>query len=185
MKLVKMAAWVAGAIVVVLIAAGIAFVLLFDANSFKSRIEQAAKERTGRTLTLEGKVGISFYPSLGAAVGRAKKDRIAIGVGDGAIGGEVVGQHAFGERLLRGVRAEPDELPGGRHEIGGFLTRGRFLGMDEVSPDHHLPKIEIPLGRVRGSAELPAGVTSGEEVNELKQSVEHPKRHQQRVLQHT
>jgi AsmA protein len=72
MKIAKLAAWVLGAIVLLLIAVGVAFALLFDANAFKSRIEQAAKERTGRTLTLEGKVGLSFFPSIGAALGRAK-----------------------------------------------------------------------------------------------------------------
>ena len=72
MKLVKIAAWGIGAVVLLLLAAAMAFALLFDANAFKVRIEQAAKERTGRTLTLEGNVGISFFPSIGASLGRAK-----------------------------------------------------------------------------------------------------------------
>jgi AsmA protein len=42
----------------------------FDPNQYKPRIVQAVKERTQRTLKLEGNIGLSFWPSIGAKIGK-------------------------------------------------------------------------------------------------------------------
>src|SRR5437773_2533061 len=53
-----------------LLAAGIlVFALTFDPNRYKDDIERMAKERTGRTLKLQGELKLVFFPSLGAGVG--------------------------------------------------------------------------------------------------------------------
>src|SRR6267143_3691827 len=55
--------------VVALVAAGIVvFALTFDPNRYKDDIERIAKERTGRTLKLQGELKLAVFPSLGAAV---------------------------------------------------------------------------------------------------------------------
>src|SRR5882672_9278696 len=55
--------------VVALVAAGIVvFALTFDPNRYKDDIERIAKERTGRTLKLQGELKLVFFPSLGASV---------------------------------------------------------------------------------------------------------------------
>ncbi|MGH8634645.1 MAG: AsmA family protein [Burkholderiales bacterium] len=43
----------------------------FDPNQYKPQIVQAVKERTQRTLKLEGDIGLSFWPSIGAKIGKA------------------------------------------------------------------------------------------------------------------
>jgi AsmA protein len=56
---------------VVLIAGG-AFVFLstLDLNQYKPQIEQAVKDRTGRTLKLQGDIKAALFPSLGADVAK-------------------------------------------------------------------------------------------------------------------
>ena len=60
---------------VALVLAGVAAVAYiaatFDPNQYKPQIVAAVKERTGRTLSLEGDIALSFFPTLGAKVGKA------------------------------------------------------------------------------------------------------------------
>src|SRR3989442_15856691 len=57
-----------GGVVVLLVAVVLVFALTFDPNRYKDDIERMAKERTGRTLKLQGELKLAFFPSLGAAV---------------------------------------------------------------------------------------------------------------------
>jgi len=62
--------WLAlGAVVAFLAAAVLVFALSFDPNRYKDGIERMARERTGRTLKLQGELKLAFFPSLGAGVG--------------------------------------------------------------------------------------------------------------------
>src|SRR5258706_90732 len=70
MKILKPLLLAAGGIVV-LIALVIAVVAAtFDPNKYKPEIVAAVKDRTGRTLAIEGNLGLSFFPSIGIAVGK-------------------------------------------------------------------------------------------------------------------
>jgi AsmA protein len=40
----------------------------FDPNQYKPQIVELVKERTGRTLTMEGRIGLTFFPKIGAEV---------------------------------------------------------------------------------------------------------------------
>jgi len=58
--------------IVVLIVIVIAIVAAtFDPNKYKPEIVAAVKDKTGRTLAIEGNLGLSFFPGIGIAVGRA------------------------------------------------------------------------------------------------------------------
>jgi len=58
--------------IVVLIVLVIAIVAAtFDPNKYKPEIAAAVKDKTGRTLAIEGNLGLSFFPSIGIAVGKA------------------------------------------------------------------------------------------------------------------
>jgi AsmA protein len=62
--------WLAlGGVVTVLAAVVLVFALAFDPNRYKDDIERMARERTGRTLRLQGELKLAFFPSLGASVG--------------------------------------------------------------------------------------------------------------------
>jgi AsmA protein len=70
MKILKYALFVLGGLVI-LIGAVLALVAAtFDPNQYKPQIVQAVKERTQRTLKLEGDIGLSFWPSIGAKIGK-------------------------------------------------------------------------------------------------------------------
>ncbi|MGH8661884.1 MAG: AsmA family protein [Burkholderiales bacterium] len=43
----------------------------FDPNQYKPQLVQAVKDRTQRTLKLEGDIGLSFWPGIGAKIGKA------------------------------------------------------------------------------------------------------------------
>jgi len=63
---------IAFGVLVVLVIGVIAYVsATFDPNQYKPQIVKAVKERTQRTLTLDGDIRLSFWPSIGAKVGRA------------------------------------------------------------------------------------------------------------------
>lgn len=57
---------------VVLVGAALAYVAAtFNPNQYKPQIVQAVKEKTQRTLTLDGDIALSFWPSIGAKIGKA------------------------------------------------------------------------------------------------------------------
>src|SRR5437899_6799102 len=62
--------WLALVVVADPLVAGILFfALTFDPDRDKGDSERIAKERTGRTLRLQGELKLAFFPSLGAGVG--------------------------------------------------------------------------------------------------------------------
>src|SRR6266849_5516108 len=61
--------WLAlGGVVALLVAGVLVFALTFDPNRYKDDIERMARERTGRTLRLQGELKLAFFPSLGAGI---------------------------------------------------------------------------------------------------------------------
>jgi len=71
MKFLKILLIVAGVLLVV-IAAGVAYVAsTFDPNQYKPQIIKAVKEHTQRTLKLDGDITLSFFPGIGARLGKA------------------------------------------------------------------------------------------------------------------
>jgi AsmA protein len=63
--------WIAGIVgVLVLLAVAVVAIVAatFDPNQYKPQIVNLVKERTGRTLTMEGKIGLTFFPKIGAEV---------------------------------------------------------------------------------------------------------------------
>lgn len=52
-----------------LIAAAIALTFIFDPNQYKGQIIQLVKEKTGRELRIDKKIGWSFFPQLGVEAG--------------------------------------------------------------------------------------------------------------------
>jgi len=71
MKPLKYALYAAGGVLVLLVAAALVLTLVFDPNQFKPEIEKLARDATQRTLKLEGRLGLSFFPSLGVSLGKA------------------------------------------------------------------------------------------------------------------
>ena len=56
---------------VVALAVTLGLAATFDPNAYKPQIVQAVKDRTQRTLKLEGDIKLAFWPSIGARIGKA------------------------------------------------------------------------------------------------------------------
>jgi AsmA protein len=70
MKILRYALIAVAALLVLAIGGAVVFLLTFDPNRYKAQIEQTVKERTGRTLRLQGDLKVAIFPSLGADVSR-------------------------------------------------------------------------------------------------------------------
>src|SRR6266850_5383353 len=68
-KLVKYLWLSLGGVAALLVAVVLVLAVTFDPNRYKDDIERIAKERTGRTLKLQGELKLAVFPSLGAGVG--------------------------------------------------------------------------------------------------------------------
>lgn len=83
MKLIKYLVIAVVVLVVVFIAGAVVLVTTFDPNDYKEQIVSAAKDATGRDLTLSGDLGFTFFPKLGVKLGQASLSN-AEGFGDQA-----------------------------------------------------------------------------------------------------
>jgi AsmA protein len=66
---IKWTAIVGGALLALGAVCGLLLRLLFDPNDYRTRIELAFNERTGRVLELEGKLGLRLLPQLAVSTG--------------------------------------------------------------------------------------------------------------------
>ena len=70
MKTLKWIAWIVGGLILLLIVVVAIVAATFDPNEYKPQIVNLVKERTGRTLTMDGKIGLTFFPKIGVEVER-------------------------------------------------------------------------------------------------------------------
>ncbi len=68
-KLLRLVVFALGGLVLLLVAAAIILPLVIDPNDFKDEIAAAVESKTGRTLSMEGDIGLSVFPWLGLDVG--------------------------------------------------------------------------------------------------------------------
>jgi AsmA protein len=71
MKVLKILLLAAGGIVMLIVLVIGIVAATFDPNKYKPEIVAAVKDKTGRTLAIEGNLGLSFFPSIGIALGKA------------------------------------------------------------------------------------------------------------------
>jgi AsmA protein len=70
MKTLKYALYGVLGLIALFVIAIVALVATFDPNKYRGELAKIVKEKTGRTLAVEGKIGLTFYPSIGVAVGK-------------------------------------------------------------------------------------------------------------------
>ena len=70
MKTFKWILGIAGGVLVLLIVVVAIVAATFDPNQYKPQIVDLVKQKTGRTLAMDGKIGLSFFPRIGAEVER-------------------------------------------------------------------------------------------------------------------
>jgi len=70
MKTLKYVLYAIVGLLALLVIAIAALVATFDPNKYKGEIARVVKEKTGRTLAVEGKIGLSVFPSVGVDIGK-------------------------------------------------------------------------------------------------------------------
>ncbi|WP_455380616.1 AsmA family protein [Acidihalobacter prosperus] len=65
MKWIKRVFLIAIALLVLVVAGLTVFVMTFNPNDYKPQIEKLVKAKTGRTLSINGKIGLTLFPHLG------------------------------------------------------------------------------------------------------------------------
>src|SRR5690606_32234132 len=68
MKILKWLLWIVVAVLVLAIGLGTYLALTFDPNEYKPELIKLVKERTGRTLSIDGDIELKFFPKIGAGV---------------------------------------------------------------------------------------------------------------------
>jgi AsmA protein len=71
MRALKIVLLAAGGTVVLIVLVIAVVAATFDPNKYKPEIVAAVKDKTGRTLAIEGNLSLSFFPNIGIAVGKA------------------------------------------------------------------------------------------------------------------
>ncbi|HSW52619.1 MAG TPA: AsmA family protein [Sulfuricaulis sp.] len=69
-KTLKILGLVVGGLLALFIIAAVALTLLFDPNDYKDDIVKLVRDKTGRELRIEGKLGWSFFPWIGFETGK-------------------------------------------------------------------------------------------------------------------
>lgn len=72
MKILKYIAFALGGVAALLVAGGLFVYATFDANKLKSEVTQIVKDKKQRTLSIDGDVALSFWPSIGVRLGRTR-----------------------------------------------------------------------------------------------------------------
>ncbi len=76
MKALKIIAAVIGILIVVVVA-GVAIIAAnFEPDKYKPEIAALVKEKTGRTLTIDGPLGLSVFPKLGVSAGKVQLSEV-------------------------------------------------------------------------------------------------------------
>ncbi len=70
MKVLKYALLAVGGVVALVLLAIAVVVATFDPNKYKPELAAAVKDKTGRTLAIEGNLKLTVFPSIGVAVGK-------------------------------------------------------------------------------------------------------------------
>lgn len=72
MKIMRIAGWMAGGLVMLLVLTVAAVTLFVDPNDYKDDIERLVEQQTGREFTLEGDLNLSVFPWLAIEFGPAR-----------------------------------------------------------------------------------------------------------------
>jgi len=105
----------------------------FDPNAYKGEIEKLVKERTGRTLKFHGDIGLAFWPSIGAKVGKVTLSRRAsanefAGFDAAHVSVKVLpllrGEVLVDEVRLTGLKASVIRAKGGRFDFEDLAGAG-------------------------------------------------------------
>lgn len=137
MKILKYALIVLG-VVVIVAGAVLAYVAAtFDPNAYKPQVIQLVKDKTQRTLKLDGDIKLAFWPSIGADLGRlslseARSEREFLAVEGARVSLALMPllsrQLVVSEVRVKGARASITRFKDGRTSIDDLAGAGAGAG---------------------------------------------------------
>ncbi|MBK6971994.1 MAG: AsmA family protein [Sterolibacteriaceae bacterium] len=145
MKILKYIAFALGGVAALLIAGGLFIYATFDADKLKSELTQIVKEKKQRTLTIDGEVALSFWPSIGVRLGRTRLSEHASDAEFAALDSARVSLAVL-PLLSKQVVIDRLELAG----VGATLVRGKDgkLNIDDLlstddTPDSQSVRFDV------------------------------------------
>jgi len=130
MKILKYVLLAAGAVTLLLVAVVAYVAATFDPNAYKTDIIKLVKEKKNRTLKLDGDIRLSFWPNIGAELGKAslselKSEREFAAVESARVSVKLVPlfsrQMVVDEVTVKGARAAIVRFKDGRMNIDDLL----------------------------------------------------------------
>jgi len=118
MKALKIAGYSIAALLALLILAAITLSLVFDPNQYKPEIIKLVKDKTGRDLKIDKKIGWSFFPRLGIEAGGVELSNAPS-----------FGTEPFARIDAAGVHVAVLPLLTGRIEVGSLYLHGLELNL--------------------------------------------------------
>jgi AsmA protein len=185
-KLLKYASLTLG-VLILAIGGGIAyFVATFDARDYQDYVVRAVKEKTGRTLRIDGEISLSLWPDLGVRLGDVslsertgnepfvtiEKARVRLALVPLFSREVVASELVLTNARVVVIRYEDgrlniDDLLGGegpvpRFEIGRLaLERSTLVYRDVAKRSHYeLSNVDVQTGRLANEAETPLAVAA-------------------------
>jgi AsmA protein len=158
MKVFKVLLLAAGGIVVLIVLVIAIVAATFDPNKYKPEIVAAVKDKTGRTLAIEGNLGLSFFPSIGIAVGRVSlsepnSSRIFARVGQAKIAlalWPLLSKRVVVDRVtLSGLALDLVQAKGGKTNFGDLA--GSTAAGPSVAPQQGAMRLDVAGIDIRSS----------------------------------
>ncbi len=153
-KILKIVGWLVGIVVLLLIVAVVVLPQIIDPNDYKDEIVSRVQQETGRTLSIDGDLGLSVFPWLGIEIGAMELSN-AEGFED----------QAFAAVEHAAVRVKLMPLLGGRLEVDKVGLKGLRLNLAKAKngTTNWDDLIEAQKGEVPGESPQPrAGSMPGE-----------------------
>jgi len=152
MKILKYVLIGFAAVLLILIAGAAYLAATFDPNAYKPQIVELVRNKTQRTLALEGDIKLSFWPSIGAEVGRmslseAKSDKEFAAMESARVSLKLMPllsrDFVVDELAIRGLRANIARTRAGETNVDDLLGKE-----DKKQPEETPQQVKFDIAHV-------------------------------------
>src|SRR5215510_12851023 len=201
MKILKYLLLAAGGLLVLVIAVVAYVAATFDPNAYKPEIIKLVKEKKNRTLKLDGDIKLSFWPNIGAELGKvslseAKSEKEFAAVDNARVSVKLMPlfskQMVVDEVRVKGARAALVRFKDGKLNIDDLLARDEKEPKQDVAFDiaevevvdsafsfrdeqagaqYALSKVNLKTGRIANNVPTKVDLSLAVEANQPKVSL--------------
>lgn len=161
MKALKILLMVAGGLIALAAIAVAVFAVTFKPDSYKPELVALVKEKTGRTLDIDGPLGLTFFPKLGVSVGKTQLSEVGGGKTFASLTEAKVslalmpllsGQVVVDRVVLTGLSAEVVTRKDGRTNIDD-LTGGASRDKTKPAEKSAPPAVKLDIAGIEVTAD--------------------------------